>query len=529
MKITLHDLAALFALSACAVAQNPLQTIWGAQPGRLFGAGVLPYPDVDGDGALDLAVRHARGVRIVSSASGAALREIQRAQGPIGDVNGDGWPDFWAPVWDSPTSTQGEWIQTDVLSGLDGALLAEWPWSWSPTNASLERWQAPRALGDVDGDGRDEFVRFETRPTGPGTWAQFVAIVSGASGSLSLSIPADPLSAFYVAINDVDGDGVRDIYIGQGASGPRVVSSASGGTLASPPPTVATYDGFPIDDADGDGVEDLALIDLSTTPGPTTHIVSTMSSAVLATLPGMARVSLDSRAVCGDFDGDGQLDLVLQSFDLGRNEVRTLASGALVLSVDALASAALRAPDSNGNGREELWLGLQGAQSSTGKLVRIEGSYSELVGTPFAFGDGSSGPCPCAPGGANTGCGNALGAGARLAAWGSNSVLERDLTLLVTGLSVDIALLSQAFLIASSNSAAVPTPFGGGLLALAAPVQRIANSRFGYFDAPSVASWNTWTPSQTVHFQVWYREMWPSSACGLTGNLSNALSITFAP
>jgi hypothetical protein len=527
MTIALRGFAALLAFFALAAAQNPLQTIRGAQQGESFGRAVSPYPDADGDGVLDLAVGHVRGVRIVSSASGATLREIQRARGGIGDVNGDGWPDFWAPVLD-PTS--GLWTQTDVLSGLDGALLAEWPWVWDTSGLSITVWYEPVALDDVDGDGIDDFVRSEIRSTGPGSWEYFLAVVSGASAIELHSQTAGSLYSSFAVLNDVDNDGVRDLYLVRSSGGPLVISGASGATLASPPPTIATYWTLTVDDLDGDGVEDLALLDASVSPIVSTQIVSTMTSAVLATLPGLVRGSHDTRAVWGDFDGDGQLDIVLGDAQDARTDVRTIATGALVLSVEALTGGVLHAPDSNANGREELWLGLSGAQSSTGKLVRIENSYSEAVGTAFAFGDGSSGPCPCAPGSATGGCGNSLGVGARLEAWGSNSVLERDLLLRVSGQSVDFAsLLSHAFLITSASTVATPTPFSGGLLALAPPVQRIASSRFGCFDAPSLAAWNTWAPAQTLHFQVWYREMSPSSACGLTGNLTNALSITLAP
>jgi hypothetical protein len=523
MPLALRNLAAVIGVSAAAVAQNPLQTIRGVQPGESFGRQVRPYADVDGDGVLDFAVGHRRGMRIVAGANGATLREIQRAQGVLGDVNGDGWPDFWAPIWDQAT---GYWTDMDVVSGLDGAVLAQWPWLQEYSSSFGTVWFAPVALDDVTGDGVDDFLRLEARSAGMWTAHYVLAVVSGADAS---EVRSHAAGFFYVVLDDADGDGVRDYYLGEGSGGPLLISGASGATLATPPPTVTSAWGYCIGDIDGDGVSDLAIIDSTPPSSLRTQIVSTLTSTVLSTIRGYPFRSYDTRAAYGDFDGDGLLDLVMNAVDFEELHVRTIATGALVQRIEALVTSGARAPDSNADGREELYLGLSGAHSGTGRLVRIEGPYSELVGTPFAFGDGSSGPCPCAPGSATTGCANGFGYGARLAAWGSYSRLENDLVFNVSGESVDVGLLSYGFLLASANRAATPAPFGGGLLALAAPIRRIAKSRIGYFDAPSLDAWTTWAPSQTVHFQVWYREMWPNSACGLTSNLTNALSITFTP
>jgi hypothetical protein len=108
--------------------------------------------DIDGDGLPDIAAgapqdqANAGSITIFSGATGAVLHHVQGAPGErlgyaasgIGDVNGDGVPDFG-----------GGGESAKLFSGVDGALLQTYS-----VPGSLFRALAP--LGDVNGDGLAE-------------------------------------------------------------------------------------------------------------------------------------------------------------------------------------------------------------------------------------------------------------------------------------------------------------------------------------------------------------------------------------
>jgi hypothetical protein len=514
-------------LLSIAQAQSPLRTIAGVHQGETFGMRLRPYSDVDGDGVADLAIAHQRGVRIHRGSDGSLIRDVQRAQGVVGDMDNDGWLDFWSANRDGPS---GQWTSTDVISGATSAVLAQWAWfdDYSPGGVA---WDEPIALDDVDGDGRDDFLRLEYYPfvAGPD-----VVVASGVDGS---ALRRHTYRGIVVALDDVDGDGVRDYFVGSdGTTGALVVSGASGSTLAAhalPSHGPWPYAGFAIGDVDGDGVRDIAYA-VWAVAGPAyrfgTEIVSTMNGGHLATIwkypyPG----GYETEGTHGDFDGNGTQDIGVFGTD-AKLSLHDAATGALVRQHELLAGCALGLPDSNANGSDELLVGVPGYRSDTGKVVQLDAPYSERVGTPFGFGDGSNGPCPCGTlGQVGAGCANSLGVGATLSAWGSPSIVARDLRFHVQDAWRDINSLGKLHLLVSMSPASAPLAFGAGLYALGGPARRIAKTRGGTFDAPSLPAWSTWSPAMPLYFQVWYRDGAPVAGCSSAGNLSNALTITFAP
>ncbi len=516
---------ALASIASSAAAQNPLIESYGSLPREGLGLSVGLFQDVDGDGVAEYAVRHARGVRICRGTDGATLREIQRAQGLFGDVDGDGVLDLFAETRDEFT---GAIDAVEVLSGASGASVALWPWSGAATGTAWR--DAPQQLGDVDFDGRDDLIFRQSRFVG-GFPTTEVAIASG----LDASILRTHLEGYsFAVLGDLDGDGAPDYYVGpdtNNASTANVFSGASGATLAVHAGAASgSVSAQGVSDVDGDGLADLALSKYDPqTFASFTDIVASSTGAVLRSFPELLPISLGGAPLHGDFDGNGADDLLLTDVAARRFVARSLATGAVAATFEVFSTSASAASDRDGDGIDEVLLGLPATSNARGKWLLVEGSYSELVGVPFAFGDGSSGPCPCANGAPGEGCANSLGVGAALRAWGSTSIAQRELLFHVRGAWVSpFSLLGRNFLLAGV-AAPAPTPFTGGLLAIAAPIQRVAHAKTAGWDVPSLGAWSTWSPGQVVSFQVWYREGAPSAACGFTGNFSNALAITFAP
>lgn len=145
------------------------------------------------------------------------------------------------------------------------------------------------------------------------------------------------------------------------------------------------------------------------------------------------------------------------------------------------------------------------------------------AGVPLCDGDGSAGPCPCANAsapGSGEGCTHSGGAGARLAASGSNLVAADDLVL---ALSNAPALKSTVFV---QGPVAPTTPFGAGLRCVGVPSVRLETSTTnssGYCATTvSIVSRGALVMGVTRGYQAWFRD--PAGPCGAS-NWSSALRI----
>ncbi|MFT5735248.1 MAG: hypothetical protein ACI8WY_003935 [Planctomycetota bacterium] len=129
-----------------------------------------------------------------------------------------------------------------------------------------------------------------------------------------------------------------------------------------------------------------------------------------------------------------------------------------------------------------------------------------------------------------SGCRNSTGVGAELRGRGTSSLLRGDLTLSVSSAPPGAPL----FLVAARGSGAPYVGFGEGVLCIdpgPAGLRRVAfgvAGPGGSFDFHSNAvSQTPGIAGSTVLFQAWYGD--PASACGLGGNLTNGLAVTFLP
>jgi len=280
-----------------------------------FGASVAGMGDVDGDGVPDLLIgapvsSHDNGATFPGSvilASGATGAFLQRFDGILdggyfglsvaaaGDVDGDGLSDvlIGAPFADSGGIVDAG--SAFLFSSATGALL----WKRDGNTKSGFFGNSVASAGDLDGDGIPEFLVGAPRssPSGiTGTGEAFV--FSGATGSLVHSFfltgPGANRFGYAVAgVADSDGDGVRDLLIGEashiGTGGAHLFSGSTGRYLhflsVGPRDVPAGTAVADMGDLDGDGFPE--------------YLVGLAGNNALS-VPGSARIYRHDRFLSAD-------------------------------------------------------------------------------------------------------------------------------------------------------------------------------------------------------------------------------------
>jgi len=206
---------------------------------------------------------------IYEKTGGTAFPTLGTCVADLGDVNGDGVPDFSTSGAVS-TSTNSYVVIVRTYSGVNGVQL----WEYTTSVSASFFGPAVRLInaGDLSGDGLDDLALgvtvFNSTPTAPGR----VDLLDGTSGSLlrtlTSSVMAEGFGFSIDATADIDGDGLADVAVMTfvfGAAGRVDLYSGATGNLIAPPGVglgsnigcgeVLAFVG----DQDGDGVEDLAI------------------------------------------------------------------------------------------------------------------------------------------------------------------------------------------------------------------------------------------------------------------------------
>lgn len=349
----------------------PVQTLYGQGRHSLFPRAVASYPDVNGDGRVELLIgeyfyrptdhRNVNTVALYLSCPAgfdtvAAWRVIgdQPYAGfgdadnlsTLGDVNGDGHPDVLivSPFYSGRFPEEGAAF---LYLGQAGGLSASPAWTARGGQSGTRLGWQTESVGDVNGDRYDDIVlgaesadgrepsagRVDFYPGGPNgppskpTWS---AVGDRSHSGFGRSV---------VGVGDVDGDGFADFLVGHsGHSGSEVLDGRAylyrggpHGPLAPP-----AWSGFPygsgagfssrmarLGDVNGDGVPDFVVSAPAYSASP-----KLLRSGVVTVLlghrghldhPGVWRVfsgETDSEfgsevAGIGDFNGDGLADLAI--------------------------------------------------------------------------------------------------------------------------------------------------------------------------------------------------------------------------
>lgn len=312
--------------------------------------------DADGDGAVDLlagAPGNTNGVVYLDLAigsgttaasdadivlDGASGEYLGRGAQFLGDLDDDG-DDEWGVA-----DVDVYYVYSDVLPGTLSTADATRALTGGTTSVSD---LTGTALGDVDGDGIDDFAVSSGAWAVPNPYAGavFVYFSAPALGSEPLTSSADialygsrdtQFGGSTSAAGDCDGDGLGDLVVGA----PPVFTSLAGasyvytnvGAVTSSNDAVTTYQGpssgylgtavAGVGDVDGDGAADLALTETFGYGLGAVHLSFGCPTGVIdigdasATLEGIAGSGFGATVVgTGDLDGDGYDDLAAGASD----------------------------------------------------------------------------------------------------------------------------------------------------------------------------------------------------------------------
>jgi hypothetical protein len=510
------------------------------------------------------------GTLLYSLNGGATFVNYGRAVDGGKDVNADGFADFVVSAPDEVTALAPHKGVVRVFSGKDGTQIL-FLHGFVPGDSLGDRFGTSVALvGDVNADGHADVLVGSPEYGIPGQYTGAARAFSGLNGAVLFTwhgVASLDNFGWSVASGDVNGDGKGDFVIGvPGHDEPfppcctipeagqvNVYSGSNGGLLYS-------FNGNQTGNSLGLAVG-TALVNADTRadviggePGNDqvalnagrTRVFSGATGAVLFTFFGAFSGESSGEAVggAGDLDGDGREEVIVGAPEgNGPNRARVYsgASGALLYTLngtsngDGFGHAVDGAGDVNGDGFGDFVVGT--GYSGYSKIYSgINCGPCFPVGIAFCFGHGGDTPCPCAnhsPAGSGAGCLHSSGSGARITGSGIASVSNDTVVLDMTGAlpTVPCVFFQGANQAGGGNGVVL----GDGLLCAGSPIVRLGSktasggaASFPQAGDPSISVAGNVVAGTTYHYQVQYRD----SAVFCTSdtfNQTNGYSITWGP
>jgi hypothetical protein len=300
--------------------------------------GVYPWRfavgDIDGDGAVDVAVVDAAGSRGIwvllqdhaSRGRLLAAREVASGVGAddvaLADLNGDGAPDLAVADGSSNSRRLVLVYQDAVARG-----------SFLPAEAMPVPGVATTgvAAGDLDGDGRTDLAMTVALPPDNYTPNSVIGISLQRSdrtmGQVATLAPQHGLNVARMAVSDYDGDGLNDVFSYFTPSSTSyqaklmvLLQGPLPGQFAGPVDTpmqdLKGIDDAVFGDLDGDHLPDAAVVGFFPVGSPSTVKARlnrfTQSGAGAFAVVSSSDLSVDaSRVTAGDVDGDGRSEIVV--------------------------------------------------------------------------------------------------------------------------------------------------------------------------------------------------------------------------
>jgi hypothetical protein len=291
-----------------------------------------------------------------ASFTGAATTAVGSTPyyGAIGDIDGDGKPDFVVP------GLEGETISILRNTGTPGTV------SFARTDVAASNYPRAVALGDIDGDGKIDMV-----VTSNTSNHLLIYLNTSTPGTVSFAAPvtltfSNNYAANVVAVRDIDGDGKPDIVAITATVDLSIfLNTGTVGNVSFAPGVIYTVPngGEPslsIGDMDGDGKPDIVVCNSAYYPSVFRNL-STPGTVSLGPRLDFPAGSAPFWVTVGDLDGDGLMDMaVVNANDNTVSVFRNTTSGGTI-SFAPLANFAtgttpvgLCMADLNGDGKPEL-------------------------------------------------------------------------------------------------------------------------------------------------------------------------------
>ncbi|HET6204745.1 MAG TPA: FG-GAP repeat protein [Planctomycetota bacterium] len=333
----------------------------------------------------------------------------------VGDVNGDGVPDF---ATGHPSFNPGLGA-VRIYAGGTGALLGERTAVSLGVTDQTGLGYTLETLGDVTGDGIPEFLAgISSSGTIFGAPVPGRAVVISPVGMslvlmLTGSEPADLFGLGLGGFTDVDGDGVPDPLIGAPSADPGGVFSAGEArafNVFTGSPLLYLTGSAVLDevgsgfaamgDLDGDGKDDFAVDHL--VPFWEALVVSGGTGLTLYSIPGLGQYFFPMASI-GDLDSDGAREIVTRSSSGGLQAITVFSWGSPILTytvppVSNLLNFGLQiasAGDVDGDGFDDVVVGADASVPPTGgtlfygAFVVVSGATGialQQVNGPYPFG-----------------------------------------------------------------------------------------------------------------------------------------------